>query len=311
MGNSLVVAELPNSVTLADGAGGLPLLRVSTATATGEVYLYGAHVSAWTPAGEDPAIWMSKASAFGPGEPIRGGVPICFPWFGPGRQSGMSPVHGFARLAQWSLVDAEDSDGAVTLTFRLTDADVTGLPSVQSWRHPFELTYRVTFGADLAIELTVRNPGEEVYSFEEALHSYFAVKDIAGVTIEDLDGLQFLDRAPNAPTEPALQVGAVTFTGETDRVYSSTRAAAIMDPAGGRVITVAKDGSANTVVWNPWSAKAAATPDFGDDEWPNMVCVETANVLHHAVTLGADNAHTMSTRYSVSHPSENRRAQQI
>jgi glucose-6-phosphate 1-epimerase len=198
---------------------------------------------------------------------------------------------------------AEDGDGASTLTFRLTNSDVAGLPSVQFWPHPFELTYTVTFGADLAIDLAVRNSGEKAYSFEEALHTYFAVKDIADAAIEGLDGLQFLDRAPNAPTEPAPQVGAVTFTDETDRVYSSVGASAIVDPAGRRVITVAKDRSANTVVWNPWSAKAAAMPDFGDDEWTDMVCVETANVLQHAVTLGAGDLHTMSTRYSVSHPS--------
>ena len=284
---------------------------MSTPTTSGEVYLYGAHTSAWTPAGEDPVIWMSKASAFAAGEPIRGGIPICFPWFGPGRDSTMSPVHGFARLAHWSLVGAEDGDGAATLTFRLTDSDVAGLPSVQFWPHPFELTYSMTFGAELAIDLAVRNTGEEAYSFEEALHTYFAVKDIAGVTIEGLDGLQFLDRAPNAPTEPAPQVGVVTFTDETDRVHSSVGASAIVDPAGRGVITVAKDRSANTVVWNPWSAKAAAMPDFGDDEWTDMVCVETANVLHHAVTLGAGDLHTMSTRYSVSHPSEGVGAQHI
>jgi glucose-6-phosphate 1-epimerase len=306
-----VVAELPDSVALVDGAGGLPLFRVSTPTTSGEVYLHGAHISAWAPPREDTVIWMSKASVFAPAEPIRGGIPICFPWFGPGRDAAMSPVHGFARLAQWALVGAEDSDGAVTLTFRLTDSEVAGLASVQFWPHPFELTYAVTFGAELAIDLTVRNTGEEAYSFEEALHTYFAVKDIAGVTIEGLDGLQFLDRAPNAPTEPAPQVGAVTFAGEIDRVYSSTGVSTIFDPAGRRVITVAKDRSANTVVWNPWSAKAAAMPDFGDDEWPKMVCVETANVLHHAVTLGAGDVHTMSTRYSVSHPSEGVGAQHI
>jgi glucose-6-phosphate 1-epimerase len=303
MGKPLVVAELPDSVTLVDGAGGLPLLRVFTPTTSGEVYLHGAHISAWTPAGEDPVIWMSKASAFAAGEPIRGGIPICFPWFGPGRDSGMSPVHGFARLAHWSLIGAEGGDGAATLTFRLTDSDVARLPSVQAWQYAFELTYAVTFGAELAIDMTVRNTGEEAYSFEEALHAYFAVKDITGVRIEGLDGSQFLDRAPNASTEPGRQVGAVTFTGETDRVYSSTDASSIIDSAGRRVISVAKDASANTVVWNPWIDKAAAMPDFGDDEWPNMVCVETANVLEQALNLEAGHAHTMSTRYSVSHPS--------
>ena len=126
MGNPSVVAELPNSVTLVDGGGGLPLLRVSTSVAVGEIYLHGAHISAWTPGGEDPVIWMSKASVFAPAEPIRGGVPICFPWFGAGRRGGMASVHGYVRLADWSLIAAEDTDGVVTLTLRLTDAEVAG-----------------------------------------------------------------------------------------------------------------------------------------------------------------------------------------
>lgn len=303
MGNPSVVAELPNSVALVDGAGVLPLLRVSTPRAASEVYLHGAHISAWAPAGEDPVIWMSKGSVFAPAEPIRGGVPICFPWFGGGRQTGMTPVHGFARLAEWSLIGAEDDDGAVPLTLRLTDADVAGLPGVEAWDRSFELTYAVTFGAELAIALTVRNPSDMEYSFEEALHTYFAVKDIRQVTIEGLDAAPLLERAPHTGSDLALQVGPVTFSRETDRVYASMASLAIMDPAARRVIRVVKDNSGSTVVWNPWSAKAAAMPDFGDDEWPNMVCVETANVLHHTVILGAGNAHTMSTRYSISHPS--------
>jgi glucose-6-phosphate 1-epimerase len=299
MGKPSVLAELPNSVTLVDGAGGLPLLSVSTPTAAGEVYFHGAHVAGWTPAGNDPVIWMSKGSAFAPAEPIRGGVPICFPWFGPGRRGGMSPLHGFAGLADWSLVGAEDAGGEVTLTFRLTEADVAGLPGVEDGENPFELSYTVRFGAELALALTVRNPGDTEYSFEEALHTYFAVKDIRRVTIDGLDGAPLLDRAPHTGTDLALQVGPVVFTRETDRVYASMAPLDIIDPAARRVIRVVKEGSGNTVVWNPWIDKAAAMPDFGDDEWQNMVCVETANVLHHTVVLGAGDRHTMSTRYGV------------
>src|SRR5699024_1359021 len=106
---------LPDAVTLAEGEGGLPVLRVATAVATGEVYLHGAHVTAWTPAGSEPVLWVSGASAFAEGQPIRGGVPICFPWFGPGREPGLEPAHGFARLARWRLAEATDDDGTVTV----------------------------------------------------------------------------------------------------------------------------------------------------------------------------------------------------
>ena len=298
--NSIIV-DLPDSVELVDGPAGLSLLRLSTPVARGELYLQGAHISAWAPAGEAEVIWMSKASMFAPAQPLRGGVPICFPWFGPGRDSSMSPVHGYARLAEWSLASAEDVDGAVTLVLRLTDADVAGLPGAVKWQHPFELTYRVSFGVELAVAFTVRNTGTEEFVFEEALHTYIGVEDIHRVRIEGLDGSQYFDRAPGAATERVTQVGPVTFTGETDRLYYSASPASVIDIAGGRRITVASDGSANTVVWNPWIAKAAAMPDYGDEEWREMVCLEAANALVNAVTLNPGAEHTMSAQYAVDH----------
>ncbi|GAA4286395.1 D-hexose-6-phosphate mutarotase [Georgenia daeguensis] len=299
MTSSLITVDLPDSVTFAEGAGGLPVLGVSTPVATGEVYLHGAHVASWTPAGQDPVIWMSKASMFAPREPIRGGVPICWPWFGPGREPGLAPAHGFARLADFTLVGAEDADGVVTLTLRLTDADIAGLPGADMWTKPFELTYTVTFGAELTLALSVRNTGSEEYSYEEALHTYLAVKDVTAVTVEGLDGARYLDKAPGAGKDLVTQEGPVTFSGETDRVYHSTGTATVVDPAMARTITAAKENSANTVVWNPWTAKAAAMPDYDDAEWPTMVCVEVANALENAVTLPAGESHTMTARYAV------------
>ena len=294
-----ITVDLPTSVTLVEGEGGLPLLRVATPVATGEVYLHGAHVAEFTPAGHDPVIWMSKKSAFVPAEPIRGGVPICFPWFGGGREPGMAPAHGFARLADWTLVGAEDADGVVTLTLRLTDADVAGLPGAGAWNHRFELSYAVTLGAELGLALTVRNTGEEEYSFEEAFHTYFRVKDVTAVTVEGLDGARYLDKAPGGGADLVTQEGPVTFAAETDRVYHSTAPVTAVDPGSARTITVAKESSANTVLWNPWTAKAAAMADFDDAEWPTMVCVETANTLDNAVTLAAGGTHTMSARIAV------------
>ncbi|WP_448071861.1 D-hexose-6-phosphate mutarotase [Georgenia yuyongxinii] len=299
MSEDLIAVDLPASVTRATGEGGLPVLRSSTAVATGEVYLHGAHVSAYTPAGQDPVIWMSKASMFAAGQPIRGGVPICFPWFGAGREPGMAPAHGFARLADWTLVGADDTDGVVALTFRLTETDVGRLLGVEAWPHGFELTYAVTFGPELTLALSVSNTSGEEYSFEEALHTYFHVKDITAVTVEGLDGASYLDKAPGAGADRPTQSGPVDFTGETDRVYAATGTAVAVDPGSARAITVAKKNSANTVVWNPWTANAAAMADYDDAEWPTMLCVETANALEHAITLGAGQSHTMTTRISV------------
>ena len=296
-----IAVDLPPSVNLVEAGGGLPALRVSTPLAEAEVYLHGAHVASWVPAGHDPVIWMSKASRFTPTEPIRGGVPICFPWFGPGREPGMSPAHGFARLADWRLVGASDDDSVVTLTFRLGSEDVKGSAGAERWNHPFEATYTVVVGGELTLSLAVHNPGDEEYSYEEALHTYLHVQDVTAVTVEGLDGAQYLDKAPDGGPDLRTQSGPVTFTGETDRVYHSSGTAVIVDPARARTITVSKESSADTVVWNPWTAKAAAMPDYDDAEWPTMVCVETANALDNAVVLAPGASHTMSVTYAVSY----------
>ena len=293
------VPNLPPSVTLADGAGGLPVVRVATAVATGEVYLQGAHVTAWQPTGADPVIWLSAGARFRPGAAIRGGVPLCFPWFGAGRTPGLAPAHGFARTAPWRLTGAADDAGTVTLTFALTHDDVAGAPGVEHWPFRFEASYTVTLGADLTLALTVRNAGDEAFSFEEALHTYLAVPDARTATLDGLDGARYLDKTSGDGSGPVLQQGPVTFTGETDRVYRAGWPTTLAGPAS-RAITITPANGADIVVWNPWAEKAAAMADFGDDEWTTMVCVETANALDDAVTLDPGQSHTLRATYGVS-----------
>jgi glucose-6-phosphate 1-epimerase len=288
--------DLPASVVLTEGEGGLPRLEVSSSSAEATVYLQGAHVAVWTPAGRDPVIWLSKATRYEKGQPIRGGIPICFPWFGTGSETGMAPAHGYARRAPWELVGAEDSAGTVRLTLRLTDADVAGLDGFAAWPNAFELGCVVTVGSELSVDLTVHNTGSDEYTFEEALHAYFQVGDIAAVTVDGLDSCRYVDKTTS---DVITQVGRVAFTGETDRVYDATGTATIHDPVMSRTISVHKEGSANTVVWNPWTAKARAMADLGDDEWTSMVCVETANALDDAITLAPGQRHTMTARYTV------------
>jgi glucose-6-phosphate 1-epimerase len=298
MGTAAISVDLPGSVAVVGSEPELARLQVATPLVTAEVYLHGAHVSSWTPAGERPVIWMSRTSAFERAKAIRGGVPICFPWFGPGRSSHLSPAHGFARLADWALVSAVDLDGVVTLTFRLTEADVAGLPGAQHWPHSFEATYVVILGAELTLSLTVRNTGTEEFSYEEALHSYLAVEDVTRVAVEGLHGDRYLDKTTGADGYP-VQNGPVTISGETDRVYYAAGPATLNDPVAGRKVRVAKYGSSNTVVWNPWQTKAAAMGDFDDDGWQHMVCVETANALDFAISLRPGAAHAMAVRYTL------------
>jgi D-hexose-6-phosphate mutarotase len=295
MPSPLVLTALPPTVALDSGNGGLPRLTVVNALARAEVYLHGAHVTAWQPTGHDPVIWMSRASQWSATKPIRGGVPICFPWFGPHPTDTSAPAHGFARLADWTLVEARDVAGATHLVLELAPA----APPSALRPYTFTARYRVTVGSSLTLSLEVLNTGTDAFPFEEALHTYFAVQDIRGVHISGLEEADYLDKV-GGTTKRNQGRDPIRFTGETDRVYLQTQATCtIHDPGLRRRIVVAKDASDATVVWNPWVAKAAAMPDFGDDEWPGMVCVETANANVHGVTLAPGARHTMTATIDV------------
>lgn len=276
-------------------------LTLSCPSGSGTVRTYGAHVMSWAPTGADPVLWVSSQAKDSVGEAIRGGVPICFPWFGPGRSGDLKPAHGFARITEWKLADriSEDDAAAATARFILTHEDID--PQLRgAFPHPFRAVYTVDFGAELIMSLTVTNTGSTAFEFEEALHTYLSVGDSRRISIDGLDGARYFDKVAQQEEQ---QSGAVTITDETDRVYHSQDTVRVKDPAMGRTITVAKEGSANTVVWNPWTEKSKAMDDFADAEWQSMVCVETANVLGDAVHVDAGKSHTMTQRLSVSRDS--------
>lgn len=286
--------ELPSSVELGLGQGGLAVARVFARTGTAEIFLRGAHLSAWAPTGASPVIWMSEQSEYAPGVPLRGGVPVCFPWFAAHPTDATAPSHGFARLADWQLAEAREAGDDVVLVFVLTDTEAT---RASAWPHRFEARYTVTVGAELSLALQVTNTGSLTVGFEEALHTYLAVADIRQTEVSGLEGAPFTDRLTGP--RPAEST-PVRFDAETDRIYlNSTAATTVTDAATGRRITVTKQGSASTVVWNPWIDKAAAMADFGDTEYTGMVCVETCNIRDNAVTLTPGASHEMSVRYSV------------
>ena len=262
------------------GDGSLTRLVVNSGLASAEIYLHGAHITQFQPRGAAPLLFMSAASHFEPGKPIRGGIPVIFPWFGLRAGHPQDPPHGFAHLCEWQLESCDvGADGSARITLALSDDEQTR----RQWPFAFEMRLIAIVSTHLEITIALRNPAREPIEFEEALHSYFNVGDVRRATVEGLDGVQYLDRVGDVSrkTQPP---GGVTFVGETDRLYLHTRAATVVrDPVLGRSITIDKDGSDATVVWNPWIAKARAMADFGDDEWPRMLCVETANAADCAV----------------------------
>lgn len=262
--------QIPDKVVCFSGNGGLPAVKIIASTAEAEIYLNGAHLALYQAKGADPLLFLSAASHFTPGQPIRGGVPIIFPWFG-GREG--HPAHGTARLTQWDLSESiELPDGSIRVSFHLPDSQ------------PLAVDFTVIVGPTLVMELTVSNLGETEATFETCLHTYFQVGDIHQVQVTGLKGASYLDSLTG---ETHLETDdSIRFTAETDRLYQNTAATVeILDPSLQRRITVAKSGSLSTVVWNPWIAKSQRMPDFGDDEWPHMLCVESGNVKTNALTL--------------------------
>jgi D-hexose-6-phosphate mutarotase len=280
--------SIPGIVKFDAGKGGLPRVVITSRAADAEIYLQGAHVTHFQPVGHKPVLFMSAKSHFSADKPIRGGVPVIFPWFGPKAGDASAPAHGFVRTLAWDVREVTKGNDAIVISLGLKPSDATHrwLPD------EFELIYRVSVGATLELSLLVRNLSFTTFSFEEALHTYFQVGDIQQVNVEGLAGRTYLDKP--AGMQRKTQKGTIRFEGETDRVYLNTADTTVAsDPILHRRISVAKEGSGTTVVWNPWIAKAKAMPDFGDDEWPDMLCIETANATENAIHLPAGQSHTL------------------
>ena len=276
-----------------DIAEGFTVANVTTRHATARIALQGAHVMSYQPAGQPPLIWLSRLARFASGKSIRGGVPVCWPWFGAHASDATLPGHGFARTVPWQLLDARQlPDYRLRLEFELLQSDVTRA----QWPHSSTVKNIVTIGQELEVELATTNTGSAPFELGQALHTYFEIGDIRKTTISGLDGCEYLDKVDGGASK--AQHGAVSFTQETDRIYLGTRGCCeIHDPVLNRRILVTSTGSRSTVVWNPWTEKADKMGDFGSEGWTGMVCVETANAATDVVTLAPGATHRMAAQY--------------
>ena len=289
------LTDLPAGISVIDARGSLAAVAVSLPSVTALVYLHGAHVAEWCPAGQLPVIWMSDFSRFSTADALRGGIPLCFPWFGQNAADPTLPNHGWARLAEWTLIGAVIRVDDAELTFELTEQSV-GVPAGAA---PMRLHYVVTVGSELTVALEVLNTGDADLRFEEAFHTYLAVGDVLTTSIDGYTNLSYIDRTVT-PEATAVSAEPVRFDGDQiDRIYPMPRGAVVNDRANSRVITVAAAASAHSVIWNPGSAKAADMGDFGDTEWTSMVCVEALNIRDSAVSLGPGASHRMTTTVAV------------
>lgn len=286
--------SLPGLLKFETGEGGLTRVAVTSGIADAHIYLHGAHVTHYQRKGYEPLLFMSGKSLFAEGKAIRGGIPLIFPWFGARAGDAAAPAHGFARTLPWDLRAAKQIGDSVAITLALEPSDAT-----RRWfAQDFELIYTVSIGASLQLVLEVHNRSSTPFSFEEALHTYCNVGDVRQVSIEGLSGRTYIDKT--AALARKTQAGPIRISSETDRVYlDTTETVAVSDPMKRQRIVVAKRGSSTTVIWNPWIDKAKGMADFGDDEWPRMLCIETANAADNAVQLQAGQSHAMTATLGV------------
>ena len=274
---SMATHEIPGRVTFLDGNGGLPKIEIKTPWSEAEIYLHGAHVTHFQRKGEAPLLFMSQCSRFQKGAPIRGGIPIIFPWFG--AREGQTQ-HGFARIKHWELKEiGSRANGEIVAAFTLPDS-----PEAALWPS-FSAEYSVTVGEALSAELKIKNTSSQDLVFENCLHTYFNVQEISGISVRGLKGAEYLDQLSGFARKRE-ENDAIKIAAETDRIYLNTTATVeIHDHNLKRRILVEKAGSNSTVLWNPWIAKSQQMPDFGNDEYHNMVCVESCKVAEKPLTL--------------------------
>jgi glucose-6-phosphate 1-epimerase len=280
---------IPGVARIGEGNGGLPRVQITGSHAEGEMYLHGAQVTSWKPAGNDDVLFLSTRSRWQEGLAIRGGIPICFPWFRAKADNPKAPAHGFVRTKSWQIESIVEDKSGVCVSMATESDEQTQ----RCWPSHFRLVHRVVFGPELTLELTCTNTGSTDLHFEEALHTYNRVSDVASVRLQGLDAVQFLDNTDL--NRAKLQHGDVRIAAATDNAFMHTRnQVALIDPELRRHIRLNKANSLTTVVWNPWREASARLGDLGDGEWKQFLCVEASNILDASVTLAPGETHTMT-----------------
>ncbi len=278
-----------------EDASGLIVADITNAQATAALCLQGAHLMTWQPNSQaKPVVWLSRDAKLVAGKSIRGGAPVCWPWFGAHATESAFPGHGYARTVPWRVMESGiEPDGATRLTLRLVTSDKTRA----QWPYECALDLTVSIGETLRMELATENCGATDFVIGEALHTYFHIGDIAAVRVQGLEVCEYWDKVGGSTLKK--QSGAISFSGETDRVYIDSAAQCVIeDNQLKRRIHIAKSGSLATVVWTPWAEKADKMGDMGrPDGWRGMLCVESANALDNVVKVAAGTRHTMMVEY--------------
>lgn len=287
---------IAGQVEFVAGKGEFPFIQVTNEFATASISIYGGHVLSFQPkeASQD-LIFLSAIASYKAGKAIRGGVPICWPWFGPDPEGTGRPNHGIARNRLWQVFGTEAlPNGATKVTLGFGDTEETRA----LWPYAFELALEVTVGTALHLTLISRNRGDCPFDLTQALHTYFTIGDIAQTTVEGLDGRNYIDKVDGGQVKP--QTGPVAIAAEVDRIYTGVPSElTIVDAALNRRIRITSKGNQTAVVWNPWAEIAAKMADLEDRDYTRFICVETTNAADDVVTVLAQGEFRLEATYAI------------
>jgi glucose-6-phosphate 1-epimerase len=275
---------------------GFVYAEINNARAHATVSTYAGQLLSYRPKDrQEDLLFVSDKAYYEAGKAIKGGIPICWPWFGPDPENRERPAHGFVRNRQWQVSGSESlADGSTKITLSITDNEATRT----LWPHPFRLDIEITVGDTLRVELVTHNTGNDSITISQALHSYFRVGDISKVSVLGLDGINYIDKANDSARK--TQAGPLSISGEVDRIYTDTTGDLTIDDTSlERKIAIASSGCSTTVVWNPWVEIAGSMADLDDDDYLQMLCVETANAGPETVTITAGDCYRLTAEYSI------------
>lgn len=287
---------IANKVKFVEGEGGFPLVEVSNEYAAATISVYGGQVLSFKPVNQaEDVMFLSSKAYYLEGKAIKGGTPICWPWFGPDPENKGRASHGFMRNRMWQMREVISTpDGATKITLGLVDTPETR----EIWNYSFDFAIAITVGTLLTVELITNNTGEQSFNITQALHTYFKIGDINQVAVLGLNGREYIDKVDGG--QQKTQSGEVTFAGECDRVYLDVQPELVIDDSSlNRKIKVTATNSKTAIVWNPGADISAKMADLGDQDYEHFVCVETANAANEVIEVGAGEQYIMTAQYAL------------
>jgi glucose-6-phosphate 1-epimerase len=288
--------EIEDELQFVEIEHGFTYIEINNARAHATISTYSGQVLSYRPKGQQAdLLFVSDKAYYEDGKAIKGGIPVCWPWFGADPDGRGRPAHGFVRNRQWEVSASESlADGSTRVVLCLTDSDETR----NIWPHPFKLSIEITVGDSLRVALVTHNTGDKSVTISQALHTYFHVDDISKVRVLGLDGTEYLDKVDDSARK--TQSGAVKIDGEVDRIYEGVSGELVIDDASlGRKIRITSRGCSTAVVWNPWIEIAASMGDLDDDDYRKMLCVETANAGPETIEIATGGEYRLEAEYTI------------